>query len=131
MLIAQKTYKSEREQESERARERESERARERESERVRERERDTQRWRKKYGDAKMVPRKAKRFTARVGETGRRMKERIQFKNSYTSFLRMTQSGWGDGAADKKSAVPSPEWWQIRRVLLPARVFFYAGHPLK
>ena len=44
MLIAQKTYKSEREQESERARERESERARERESERVRERERERHR---------------------------------------------------------------------------------------
>ena len=75
MLIAQKTYKSEREQERERARERESERARERESERVRERERERerQRWRKKYGDAKMVPRKAKRFSARVGETGRHM----------------------------------------------------------
>ena len=78
-----------------------------------------------------MVPRKAKRFTARVGETGRRMKERIQFKNSYTSFLRMTQSGWGDGVADKKSAGPSPEWWRIRPVRFLVKGFFFCWSPAK
>ena len=36
----------------------------------------------------------------------------------------MTQSGWGDGVADKKSAGPSPEWWQIRPVRSLLRAFF-------